>query len=127
MHRVFLQFAAHQDFVPHALQGDIQRIHIYGFGDKISGLVLQALNRQLHIPVPGDHNHFGLGVASLDLLQQFDAVHNWHLDVGNHDTGLSHFELAQGILAVFSQQHLVAGILQGRLQHLADVLFIIHQ
>jgi hypothetical protein len=98
-----------------------------GFGDKIGGFVLEAANRQVHVTVPRNHHNLGIGDFLLDAPQQLDAVHHRHLDVGNHDGRTLFQKEIQSLPAVFGLQNIIARIGQRKSQHVADVLFVIHQ
>ena len=99
---VFPDLAAHRYSFPGPAYGNAQHFIIDRFGDKIGGVVFQTLNRQIHIPLAGEHDYFHFPVFFFDLLQQLDSVHVRHLDVGEHD-GRSHLpEDLQRFLSVTS-------------------------
>ena len=121
------QLRAHADAIVGPLQGNLQDIVVDGFGDEIGGFQLQALDGQIHVSVAGEHDHFRVRAFRLDLLEQVDAVHEGHLDVGENDGGAVLSENRQRLLAVLCGEHLVADVHEGDTQNFPDAFLIIDQ
>jgi hypothetical protein len=91
-------------------QGNFENIIVYGFGDEINGAVFEALYRQVHITVAGNHNDFGIGIFVFYFAQQFNAVHHRHFNIGQDDGRIFPAKYLQGLPAVFGREYLIAAI-----------------
>ena len=87
---------------------------------------LQGVHRGAHRGVAGDHDDFGVGGDLLDGLQELEAVHLLHLQVGEDDVELLGLDLFQGLQAVGRGGDLVAFLAQDVLQVGAGDLFVVH-
>ncbi len=121
------QLRTHADTIVGPLEGNLQDIVVDGLGDEIGGLQLQALDSQIHVSVAGEHDHFRVRAFGLDLLEQVDAVHDGHLDVGENDGRAVLPENRQRLLAVLRGEHLVADVHEGDTQNFPDAFLIIDQ
>ncbi len=92
--------AAHADLVAGTLERDGQHIIVDGLSDKIDRLQLETLNGQFHVAVSRQHNHFCFGRFLFDPLEQFDAVHDRHFDVGDDNGWLMLSKNIEALLAV---------------------------
>ena len=117
----------HDDFFPGALQGDGQHLVPDRFGDEIDRVILDALNRQIQFPVPGNHDDFGIRTDPFDSLQKLDTVHSGHFDVRQDNGRPVLFKQGERFFTACRRHHRIAVIGQGDAQHLADTGFIIHE
>ena len=124
---ILLELPLHHDFVLHPLQCNFQGIDIDRFGDEIGGLELEAFDRQVHIPVTGDHDYLGFRVLALDLLKQSESVHPRHLDVGHNDRRIDFPENFKRLLAVFGGVDRVSHVGNRHAEHITNIFFVIHQ
>jgi hypothetical protein len=107
-------------------QGNLQDIDIDRLGDKIGRFILKTHDGQVHGPVAGCHDNFGVRIFLFNLAQQLDAVHARHFDIGQHNRGPHGLKSPQGFFAVFGRVHLIAYIGQSDLENIADILFIVY-
>ena len=77
--------ATHVDSLMRTLERNHQCIVINRLGYKIRGFQLKAFYRQIHVTMPGDHVDFGFRILFLNVLQQLNAVHTRHFDIGHDD------------------------------------------
>ena len=59
-------------------------VRVERLGDVIEGAVLEGAHGRFHRSVPGHHDHAGVELLGANLLQQLDAIHTRHADVGDH-------------------------------------------
>ena len=106
-------------------QGKSQQGVVDGLGEEIRGPEAQALDGQLHIPVAGGHDHFGIRIKGLDRLEQADAVKARHPDVRDHDSGAVPRKKLQGFPAVGGEEGDKPRVRQHDGHHRADAGFVI--
>ena len=88
--------------------------------------LLQGVHRGAHRGVAGDHDDFGVGGDLLDGLQELEAVHLLHLQVGEDDVELLGLDLFQGLQAIGRGGDLVAFLAQDVFQVGAGDLLVVH-
>ena len=124
--RIGPDLAAHVDAFVGAFQSDTEGIVVNRLGDEIGGFQLEALDGQVHVAMPCNHDDLGLRILLLDLLQQSDAIHARHLDI-RHDNGRPPFpEALQAVLAVGGGSDHITEFSEVNLEKIAQVRFVIH-
>ena len=87
-----------------ALDLEDEVVEIQRFQKVVVGAATEGFHSGLHGGVSGDDNEGQPGVESRGPIQQRDAVHAWHLDVGDHQ--IVHFA-ANGIQGLEAVRHTV--------------------
>ena len=100
-------------------------VHIDRFFDIVERPFLDTLHRRVDISVSGDHHDRLIRMGLDQLVEQFDAVHLGHLDVGNHqfERFVAH-HLISG-RSVFGRFHRMSLHLQQLADDVADAPFVI--
>ena len=75
-------------------------VGIEGLGDVIERAVFERPDRGLDRGVTGHHDDAGVELLALDLLEQLDAVHARHADVGDRQVELAAGQLGERIVGV---------------------------
>ena len=70
-----------------AIGGDEQLVDVHRLHDEVVRAELEARDRGLHVGRAGEHDDGGVGVGLAHLLEQIDAAHDRHLEVGDGQRG----------------------------------------
>ncbi len=90
------------------------------FGSQVNQHVIGVV---LGITGHGDSVTLVLGPDAAD---EFDHVHIGHPDIGDHDIHRILIQKIQGLLAAFSREAFISGLVQGELNYLTDLFFVVH-
>ena len=66
-----------------ALGGDQELVHVDRLHDEVVGTELQAGDRRLHVGRAGQDDDGRVGIGLTHLLEQIDAAHDRHLEIGH--------------------------------------------
>ena len=89
------------------------------------GAEIHGVNGGIHRRNAGDQDENRGGRNFLRILQQLDAVHVRHADIGNHDVEDLRSQPPLGSLPVGSHFHFVAFLAKADFQQLADGAFVV--
>ena len=63
--------------------GDEELVHVHRLHDEVVGAELQAGDRRLHVGRAGQDDDGRVGIGLTHLLEQIDAAHDRHLEIGH--------------------------------------------
>ena len=86
----------------------------------VEGPELERLDRAVGAGVGRHDDDHAVGIVELELLEQRDAVHRLHVDVGEHEIELLGLVAGERLLAVGGKRGGKPGRLDDRIEHLVD-------
>ena len=107
-HLVFAPLGEELPALEGPLGGDEDFFHVDGLGDEVIGPGLEAFDGRLDIAHPGDDDDGGVSVHRAGALEEFEAVHHGHPDVGEGEGRALALEGLQALAAVRRHLRLVA-------------------
>jgi hypothetical protein len=113
----FFQGLAHQD---------AHFFDLVGLGEVMVGPFLHSLHCGSDGGVAGDHDHFGIRIELLGALQDLEAVHLLHPEIGHHQIELPFFQFLESQLPGFHRHGVVALLAQDVVQVLPGDELIFH-
>jgi hypothetical protein len=108
-------------------QGDKKRAVVNGFGDEVGGIQLEGAHGQFHLGKGGGHDHFDLGMTTLDPFENLESVHTGHADVRNDQLRMATVAEVQSSRTVGGADDGISGILKGQAGHLANVGLVVDE
>jgi hypothetical protein len=106
-----------------------QLFSFHGLHQVIHHTLAQHGGRHIGVGEPRQHDDRYAGIVGPEIGDGFDAVDLRHPNVADQNVQeqpvLSCVDGLDGFLAVLGFQHVVAGLLQGHADHLADVCFVV--
>ena len=108
-----------------AIGGDEQLVDVDGLHDEVVGAELEALDGRLDVGGAGEDDHGGVLIDLAHLLEQLDAGHVRHLQIGDGERGVGAAEHRHALPPVGGQATVVARRQKDLVEHLTDLLVIV--
>ena len=105
----------------------MQNFVVHRRGEKVGSVELEALDGQIQVAVPGQHDHFNVAVRFLDDFQQINAGAAGHFDIGKDDVRAFFREPGQSLIHTGGGDDRVPGIRERNPQNIPDALLVVHQ
>jgi hypothetical protein len=99
-------FAPGRPVAEAALQHVVELVHVERLDQVVVGPLADRRDRALHPLVRGDHDHVGARVHRVDLLEEVDAAHARHLEVGDHHVGTELVDVRERLLGALRAEDL---------------------
>ncbi|VTR66658.1 hypothetical protein DESC_500042 [Desulfosarcina cetonica] len=96
-----------------------------GLGDEVRSIQPQGPDGGLHFTEGRGDDHLGIGKTLFDHVQELQAIHAGHANIGDDDLGREGLTTGQAIQAIDRGLHPVAGIHEGQGGDFADIAFIV--
>jgi hypothetical protein len=108
------------------LDADQELVPLEGLGHVVEGAGLDGLDGRLDRGERRHEHHRQFVVELADGLDQFDARHAGHLEIGNHAVGLLPGDHRQGRLRAVGRHNFHPRTRQGRPHAVTEHLFVVH-
>jgi hypothetical protein len=105
--------------------GDQELVHVHRLHDEVVRPELEAGDRGLHVCGAGEDDDGRVRIGLSHLLEQLDAAHDRHLEVGDGQRRPRGAEHLEPLVPVVGEQTLVVGAEEDLVQHLADLSIVV--
>jgi hypothetical protein len=105
--------------------GDQELVHVHRLHDEVVRAELEARDRGLHVGGAGEDDDGRVRIGQPDLLEQLDAAHDWHLEIGDGQGRPRGAEHLEPLAPVVGEQTLVVGAEEDLVQDLADLPIVV--
>ncbi len=110
-----------------ALEGVLKHVVVDGLDEEVRRAEAQAVDGDVHVPVPGDHDHLRIRALAAHPLQQGEPVHAGHTDVADDQREGMGGEKVQRLGRTRGALYLIAEIPDQGFEHAADAGFVVNE